>query len=172
MLDHYRDNIAMLHPAEIDLVASKLQDHHLLPTGPRPATPDDLYQTCLDHNLAHADLVLPLVPVPGLVARNCIEKLLGRPVTRTDPEIVETYAAHAEARVREVRNVDRRTIHDIVPNPKRPGSAAHERFSMYREGMTVQEYYALGGIKQDINWDSRPDKQFITLRHPDDSDTP
>lgn len=53
-------------------------------------------------------------------------------------------------------------------NPKRPGSSAHERFSLYRDGMTVKEYLeacaALQGgspakYRMDLHWDH--ERHFI-----------
>ena len=37
-------------------------------------------------------------------------------------------------------------------NPKRGESA--ERFALYRDGMTVGEYLAAGGVSKDVNWDA------------------
>lgn len=59
-------------------------------------------------------------------------------------------------------------------NPKRPGSAAHPRYDLYQEGMTVKDYKALnkdfGSI--DLAWDI--DHGFIRVTKPDGSplDTP
>ena len=49
---------------------------------------------------------------------------------------------------------DGRRITVLAPtNPKRPGSAAHARFALYRTGMTVAEFVAAGGRAVDLNWD-------------------
>ena len=52
-------------------------------------------------------------------------------------------------------------ISDIAPNPKRPGSASAERYSLYIDGMTVAEALSAGITKADIRWDT--DKGFITV---------
>jgi hypothetical protein len=54
-------------------------------------------------------------------------------------------------------------------NPKRPGTQANRRFALYRNGMTVDEYYSAceeagENVKYaalDIEWDS--DRKFIKL---------
>lgn len=49
-------------------------------------------------------------------------------------------------------------------NPKRPGSAAHARFDLYKPGMTVDEFLAAGGWRADISWDLR--QGFIEVVKP------
>ena len=39
----------------------------------------------------------------------------------------------------------------VKENPKR--AAAAERFALYTNGMTVDEYIAAGGKRADVNWD-------------------
>ncbi len=41
----------------------------------------------------------------------------------------------------------------VTGNPKRAGSAAYERFALYRTGMTVGQFLATGGLRVDITWD-------------------
>lgn len=47
-------------------------------------------------------------------------------------------------------------------NPKRAGTAGHERFAKYTDGMTVGEAIAAGVWAADIKWDL--DKKFIEVR--------
>lgn len=47
----------------------------------------------------------------------------------------------------------------VATNPKRPGSAAHDRFACYRDGMTVADYLAAGGQRLDLRYDA--DHGFI-----------
>lgn len=44
-------------------------------------------------------------------------------------------------------------ITSIRPNPKKPGSATHSRYGLYRENMTVAEFLAAGGRRVDLPWD-------------------
>jgi hypothetical protein len=66
-------------------------------------------------------------------------------------------------------------IQKVVANPKKPGSHAYKRFSLYRDGMTVKEYVAAckSACKSaerpedallDISWDL--DRNFIELLLP------
>jgi hypothetical protein len=51
-------------------------------------------------------------------------------------------------------SAQQRTITVLVAaNPKRPGSATHARFELYRTGMTVAEFLAAGGRSVDLAWD-------------------
>jgi hypothetical protein len=54
------------------------------------------------------------------------------------------------------------TIHAIVANPKKPNTLAHERFALYKRGMTVGQYLAAGGTRADLRWDAR--HKFIEIR--------
>ena len=47
-------------------------------------------------------------------------------------------------------------------NPKRGGAA--ERFALYKNGMTVDQYIAAGGKRADVNWDMSMD--FIKVKEP------
>lgn len=48
----------------------------------------------------------------------------------------------------------------VKENPKRAKAA--ERFDLYKNGMTVDEYIAAGGTRADINWDVK--QQFIEVK--------
>jgi len=52
-------------------------------------------------------------------------------------------------------------IRVLVPNPKKPGSKAHYRFSLYRDGMTPGEYLRAGGTREDLHWDEK--RGFIAI---------
>ncbi len=45
--------------------------------------------------------------------------------------------------------------------PKRPGSAAHERASVYWGAETVAEYHEKGGTRADLKWDEK--HEFLKL---------
>lgn len=46
-------------------------------------------------------------------------------------------------------------------NPKREGSAAHARFKMYKNGMTVKDFLEAGGKATDLDWDVK--KEFVKV---------
>ena len=45
------------------------------------------------------------------------------------------------------------TLAVLVANPKKPGTAAHARFSLYEKSATVGEFLAAGGKRVDLAWD-------------------
>jgi hypothetical protein len=47
----------------------------------------------------------------------------------------------------------------VEKNPKKPGSAAHDRFNLYRDRMTVEEAKESGVLAIDLKYDAR--KGFI-----------
>jgi len=49
----------------------------------------------------------------------------------------------------------------IDHNPKRKNSRSYGEFSLYKDGMTVEEYIKAGGSKAGIRWDL--DKKYIRL---------
>lgn len=63
---------------------------------------------------------------------------------------------------------DERVITLLVSeNPKKEGSAARERFALYRSGMSVGDFLEAGGRRGDIRWDVR--HKFIRLDSPPSS---
>ena len=52
----------------------------------------------------------------------------------------------------------------VAKNPKRPTSAAGQRFDLYKPGMTVGEFLKAGGWRADINWDTK--QGFIEVVKP------
>ena len=50
---------------------------------------------------------------------------------------------------------------ECVPNPKRAGSKAHERYETYAMSTTVGEYLANGGLKADLRYDNN--KGFLRV---------
>ncbi len=52
----------------------------------------------------------------------------------------------------------------VAKNPKRPTSAAGQRFELYKPGMTVAEFLAAGGWRADLHWDLK--QGFIEVGKP------
>jgi len=50
----------------------------------------------------------------------------------------------------------------VDKNPKREGSSAHERFNLYRTGMTVSQYVEAGGRTGDLTYDEK--HSFISVQ--------
>lgn len=53
------------------------------------------------------------------------------------------------------KRVDKNAVITILAtyNPKRKNSGGHARFELYKDGMTVAEYVAIGGKAADIRYD-------------------
>ena len=49
----------------------------------------------------------------------------------------------------------------VASNPKRIGTASYERFELYRNEMTVQEFLTTGGRRADLEWDVA--RKFIRI---------
>ena len=61
----------------------------------------------------------------------------------------------AGARLQYTKRVDHRVIKSVIDyNPKSPGSKSYDRFALYRVGMTVSEFIAVGGLMNDIRHDT------------------
>jgi len=50
----------------------------------------------------------------------------------------------------------------VTTNPKKPGSATHDRFELYKNGVLVGELKAKGVTGEDLRWDI--DHNFIALQ--------
>lgn len=181
MLAKYQPNFAALSPEAEALVASALLRRH--PNLPA-YVPGGLFRLCESAGLDQADVVCAVATDSSPLAVQAMEILAGIPVTvghpclsGPSPKPAPAPAdASAEApapapKPREPRAprgtvTDPRVIVAIRPNPKRPGSASHARYELYRLGMTVDEAIAAGVKREDIAWDSAPSRGFITLESP------
>lgn len=86
------------------------------------------------------------------------------PATGADP--VQGAVSQETAKSRGSRIPKTAVIHlKTDKNPKREGSAAHGRFALYKDGMTVGEFLEAGGTMGDINFDAG--KEFIALEGAD-----
>ena len=50
----------------------------------------------------------------------------------------------------------------VKENPKREGTASHQRFALYKSGMTVGEFCTKGGTMGDVKWDA--DHGYISIK--------
>lgn len=51
--------------------------------------------------------------------------------------------------------VGARTLATVLPNPKKPGSAARDRYALYQPGLTDAELLAKGLTTADLKWDTQ-----------------
>lgn len=124
-----------------------------------------------DAGLDHAQVVLTMAPATAVPAIRAVETLVGRPIQRRaspPPTSARTPAApRAPAAPRSsVGSIDSAmVVVSVVPNPKKPGSSAHERFARYQVGMTVAQLLAAGITRADLKWDA--ERAHIVLGAPD-----
>lgn len=181
MLAKYQPNFAALSPEAEALVASALSRRH--PNLPA-YVPGSLFRLCQEAGLDQADVVCAVATESSPLAVQAMEVLAGIPVVvghpclsgpapRPAPVATEEKVGEAPRveRVREPRaqrpsTTDPRVIVSVAPNPKRPGSASHARYELYRVGMTVDEAIAAGVKREDIAWDSASSRKFISLESP------
>lgn len=181
MLAKYQPNFAALSAEAEALVASALLRRH--PSLPA-YVPGSLFRLCETAGLDQADVVCAVAAESSPLAVQAMEILAGIPVTvghpclrgpspkpAPAPESASESAPRPAPAPREPRAArtgvtDPRVIVNIVPNPKRPGSASHARYELYRAGMTVDEAIAAGVKREDIAWDSASSRGFITLESP------
>lgn len=77
------------------------------------------------------------------------------PTGRAPRAAAPTTRAAGPRRGRPATFADTAVITQVTTNPKRAGSAAHARYSLYRPGMTVGQYVAAGGRIGDLRWDTK-----------------
>ena len=132
------------------------------PDFPQPTaepSPAQLADLLAARAIDHAGLLSPMFRETAPLAVSAIEHLLGKPITRPQQRVRHA-ASTFNGRAPRARPTDDRVITAVVPNPKKPGSASHERFSKYRVGMTISEALAAGLMPGDIKWDL--ERGFIT----------
>lgn len=172
MLDKYIPNFETLTDAQAAHLAGRLTVPHAedwVPSG------RSVYDLAASAGLDQADVIMSVASDPSPVAVQIVEALIGRPlevvkrgVSAFDPVTnkLKTVEGTEPARQRgrssaAVRRSDPRVIAGVVSNPKKPGSATHARFELYRPGMTVDQVCALGVTTADVRYDV--DHGFITL---------
>lgn len=153
------ERLLLLTPTQTALVWSALAA--LDPAFPPPLRDPPLFlAAALTHRLDHARVVLPMARTTTQDGVQALETLVGRPITRRRSAPPAT--ASFNGRRKKTTAPDLRTIHDILPNPKRPESESALRYARYSEGMTVADALAAGLRPADIRWDVA--RAHITLR--------
>jgi len=134
-----------------------------------PRDGDGLFQLCQTAGLDHARTVLALARETDDTGVRAIETLVGRPITRWTPPAPGASSRGVVTRERNARtaptsSVGHLVVLAVVPNPKKPGSASHDRFSKWVVGQTVQQCMAAGLTRGDVTWDM--ERGFVTLGEP------
>lgn len=162
MLDKYKQNFAQLDETQtshiLGFLAPIIPEEHRHMEGLSGAS---LFDMCEVSGLDQATVVMCMAHDPSAVGVTCLEVLVGKPIVRRVEKIART-VRNTGPRVRVTKPLlDPRVITSVKPNPKKVGSASHERYEKYKEGMTVQDFIAAGGKTADIKWDVS--KGFIVL---------
>lgn len=163
----------------------------LVTSPPDPTAPDGgrVGQACAQ--LSHAEVILSMSSRSEVIWCDIMDKLLQKPIYlcargETGIPTVDLLGRplpmpighrRGEAlgtgglqrpiidRLQRQRKHDPRVIVWIVEkNPKLPGSAAYKRFSLYKVGMSVAEFVALGGFPRDVVHDTH--EGFIRVDMP------
>lgn len=104
------------------------------------------------------------------VLRTLNESFGDLPVTEVKQKEIQTVAKAAKATTNGTRGRaraypdDAKIVLRTSENPKREGTSAHERFSLYRNGMRVSTFLEKGGTSMDLNYDVK--KEFIEIQLP------
>lgn len=163
MLERYTPNFASLSLDETSYLATAVSRRYsdFIPEQAGPyESGEDLMNHCDAYGYDQADVVMSLASDPSPQAVTIIERLVGQPITRPDPSRPRPAAKPRAPRAKRTV-IDNRVIATVAPNPKRPGSASHARYELYRTGVTVTELLKSGLTTGDITHDTR--KGFITF---------
>lgn len=173
LLERYRPALAGMSSDAVTLLSSRLG----LPET--PATGEGLWEVCREAGLDAADLVCAVAGDASALAHDVLERLAGRRIERLPPGIRTTCPVTGRPipqeqselpltapppPTRRATRADPRVVLAVAPNPKRPGSAAHARYSAWRTGATVDECLAAGLTAEDVRWDTR--RGYVTLGGP------
>lgn len=169
MLEKYRPALASLTAEQLALVAQRVSRRHRIEIS--AASGEELFDALHEAGVGQHDVVLAVAPADGPDAETILETIAGRPIQHVAPgmtaeRLARTESARVEPRVvakgAAVRRDDPRRIAYVAEtNPKKPGSAAHAKFALYRVGMTVSEFIAAGGTTADVKWDT--ERGFVRL---------
>lgn len=174
ILPRYEEAFASLSPDELQCCVEDLAvDHPELYELGDLEDGLQLLQYCRDSGISQAEVILCMRRDTRLPAIGAVERLLMRPIDRRSPAEVERERDAARPRpvpVAPPRSTttlqsDDRVIRVLVTeNPKRVGSKSHDRFRLYRDGMSVGDYIRAGGSMADLVWDSQ--RSFIRVEDP------
>lgn len=163
MQDRYITHFEQLTPTDILHLANRIHQRHpiFIPeAGGNYESGADLYHHCDSCGLDHADVVMSLAPDPSPEAVRILETLVGISPIRRTPASRPSGTPRDTSRQKPKIRDDRRVL-AVVPNPKRPGSASHARYELWKVGMTITEARVAGLTSGDVQHDIS--KGFITL---------
>lgn len=164
MLDRYKTNFENLTSEQSAHLALALSLRHPSIPSDQPIT----WQACENAGLDQADVIMSLSRDTSVVGVQTIEALVGRPITVAPPHMPARRPRPVASRPEKPRTTQQRGTLDlarriayVAPNPKKPRTASYDRFSQYREGMTLAEALSAGLTRADLSWDV--ERGFIRL---------
>lgn len=190
MIPPHAELYGQLTPVQALYLWRDLYQQHLVSEAPDPAAATGELIASLCQGLSHAQVVLAIsarreqifYDIAEVLVRKpiymCARGETGIPITdiegrplptpighrRGEPPAAPVTLTPARRRMQYAQKIDPRIITVVVPNPKKPGTKAHHRYSLYQTGMTVQQYLAAGGESSDIRYDVN--HGFITVDLP------
>lgn len=79
----------------------------------------------------------------------------GKKATKRTPKSKTAKKAPREARGRPSEMAGKKIYLKVEENPRRKGTAGHKSFALIKNGMTVDDFVALGGRLVDLRWDAQ-----------------
>ncbi len=146
MLDKYRPRFDTLSPEQTAHLATAVARRHNLPEVPDS---HNLYEACESAGLDQADVVMSLSQDATPMGIAIIETMVGHVIVR---ERTEELRPRRQRQPRQLKR-DTRVIATVAPNPKRPGSKSHARYTLYEVGATVEDLISRGLTAGDIRHD-------------------
>lgn len=144
----------------------RLAEAGLLNRSSIPTDGGSLFLVCKMAGLDHAGVVLTLCRERDDLGVEAIETLIGKKIDvgiRFGKTSTQKKVGTGTPRIgaRPTTPVDGHIIRTVVPNPKKPGSSAHARYSQWIVGRTVSACLDAGLTRGDLLWDT--EHGFIVL---------
>ena len=157
MLQRYQSNFAALteeEAAHTAVAVSRARPGTIGPAGLCAPDGEALYSEISRAGLDQADVVMSMARDPSAIGVSCLEKIVGRPITRPAPKSKHKKRSPVPRKPRPELRDDRVIRLLVETNPKKPNSKSYDRFALYQDGMTVQEFARAGGTRADVKWDA------------------
>jgi len=190
MIPPHADLYSQLSPVQALFLWRDLHEQGLVSEIPDPSSATGELIATLCQGLSHAQVVLSISSRREQIFYDIAEVLVRRPIymcargetgipitdiegrplptpighRRGEPPAAPVTLVPARRRMQYAQKLDPRVITVVVPNPKKVGTKAYHRYSLYQTGMTVQQYLAAGGESSDIRYDVN--HGFITVDLP------
>ena len=154
---------------QVTRIWSRLQEERYIRKGAYlPAlTGEALFEACRRAGLDHCAVVFAMGREFDGIGRPALEKLIGHPIVtwRPPPRVAQPPRVPGEAPPRPAGAAPTAdmVVLSVKPNPKKPGSATHERYKHWVVGRTLNECLAAGIAKADVPWDTDASRKFVVL---------